>query len=304
MKYLLTLAVFCTQFSYGQYNLALNLQKGSTYFLTIHATLHANGEMNGQKMAMNSTMTGITSFKVIGATETGYELEASYDSMHMTMRSPMGQMEFSSGKSMQDGEMTSGALDMMTKKHFNITLLKNGAVSKITNPDTSGMMSMMKNFPMADGFKKMFLMGHFKQSFSKEAMKANLEKMTAIFPNKKVNINDVWGSTIMPDSSSDHMVKISYQLVDYKSGVATIKGHSESKATDGGKQNMIFPATYHFDGKSESTIQVDAATGWIKEAEFKNDLSGLLQMKDGPAMKGGKPMPVQITTTAKITGQL
>lgn len=302
MKYLLVLTTFCTQFTFGQYYLALNLKQGSTYSLTINSTMHFDGEMNGQKMVMNSTITGITSFKVTSVTDTGYELQASYDSVHLTTKGPMGQMEFSSGKSMRDGELGSGSL--MTKKRFNITLLKNGAVSKIDNPDTSGMMSMMKNFPMADGFKKMLLMGHLKQSFSREAMKANIEKLTAIFPNKKVNLHDTWGSTIMPDSSSDNVIKTTYELMDYQAGVATIRGNSESKATDGGKQNMMFPASYHFNGKSESTIQVDAVTGWIKVADIKNDLNGEVQLKNGAANSGNKPMPVQVTTTARITGQL
>jgi hypothetical protein len=195
---------------------------------------------------------------------------------------------------------------MMTGKHVNITLLKNGAVSKIDNPDTTGFANMMKNFPMAQALKQMMMMGPVKKMFSRESMKENMEKFTAIFPNKKVNINDTWGSVIKPDSASDNTIKTNYQLISYQSGIAVIKGHTESKANSQQKQSggsgmmMMFPVVYDLDGESESTIQVSTATGWIKEASIKNELKGNIQMKN-TSDKQAKPNPVQMNGTVTIS---
>jgi hypothetical protein len=301
MKYILTILFLSASLARGQYSLALNLEKGNTYFLKINATLRFDGEMNGQKMAMSSTMTGVTRFKVVGATEDSYELEASYDSLRMSMKTPMGMMEYSSGNTSQKNELATGALDAMTNKHFNVTLLKNGAVRKISSPDTSGLNAMLRNFPMAEGIKKMFLMGHMKHSFNAKAMKENLEKLTAIFPNKKVNLNEVWGTTIMPDSGTDNSIKTSYQLTEYKGGIATIKGHAESQAGSSPHQGKGFPAIFELKGKSESTFQVDAATGWIREAVIRSDLTGQVQINQGAAAQNGKTFPIQVVATAKIS---
>lgn len=301
MKYLLLLALFslCANLADGQYTLGLNLEKGNTYFLKINAITHFDGEMDGRKMAISSAMTGITRFKVAKVSELEYELEANYDSLHLTMITPMGRMEFSSGNSAQDSDLVSGPLNRITSKRFNVTLLKNGAVRKIENPDTAGFSAMFRGFPLAEGIK-MLLMGPFKKSFSSGAMKENMEKLTAIFPNKKVKLNESWGSVIRPDSGADNSIKTSYQLVGYQSGVATIKGHSESKTSNTQKQGSRFPAIYDLEWGSESTIQVNAATGWIKEAAIKNELKGHVQLKP-PFHKQGKADPIQMNADIKIS---
>ena len=300
MKYILVLFSLWANFAHGQYTLGLNLEKGNTYFLKINATIHFNGEMNGQKMSINSTMTGITRFKVVKVSDLEYELEANYDSLDLTIKTPMGKMEFSSGNSSQDNDSTSGSLNMIASQRFKVVLLKNGAVSKIENHDTSGFSAILRNFPLPDGIKKMLLMGPFKKSFSSQALKENMEKFTAIFPNKKVSLNESWGSVIQPDSGTDNSIKTSYKLVDYKSGAATIKGHSESKASSTQKQGNGFPAIYNLEGESESTIQVNTITGWIKSADIRNELKGQVQLKN-PLMKQAKAIPIQIIVNAKIS---
>lgn len=157
---------------------------------------------------------------------------------------------------------------------------------------------MMKNFPMAQGMKQMMMMGPMKKSFSRESMKENMEKLTAIFPNKKVDMNESWGSVVQPDSGSDNTVKTSFQLVGYESGIATIKGHTESKTNSNQKQGagfgfMMFPIVYDLQGESESTIQINTATGWVKEATIKNEFKGNIKMNN-PNNKEAKSGPVQM----------
>jgi uncharacterized protein DUF6263 len=304
MKYISLLLVLSANYTFGQYTLTLNLEKGNTYSLTVNSTNHFNGEMDGKKMTMIAAMTGTMKFKVMKVSAMDYELDASYDTLHVTMKSPMGNMEFSSGNS-TDESNTAGSLNMMSSRHFNITILKNGAISKIDSPDTSGFMNMMKNFPMAQGMKQMMMMGPMKKAFSRESMKENMEKLTAIFPNKKVALNETWGSVIKPDSASDNTVKTSYQLISYQSGIATIKGHTESKASSNQKQSsgfgfMMFPVVYDLQGESESTIQVSTATGWVKEATIKNELKGNVKMND-PNNKQAKSGPIQMNGDVKIS---
>ncbi|MFI5153856.1 MAG: DUF6263 family protein [Chitinophagales bacterium] len=302
MKYLVALLAFSciSVLAQGQYALALNLQKGNTYFLKINSTIDVNSEMNGEKMPVNSIMNAIARCKVVNASDMDYELEVSYDSMHLSIKSPMGYIEFGSGPSSSKVNMMPGPFGGMMNQRMTVTVLKNGAVSKIKGPDTTGFSSMLKRYPQIDQLKKMLFMGHMKH-FDKEAMKKNLEMMTAIFPNKKVSLHEEWGASIQPDSIMNHSMKTSYQLVDYKGGLATIQGHSTSSSTGMQKQNNDFPGTYNLNGKTESTIVVDANTGWVKQAEIRNDLSGQIQLKDSPMVKGGKTIPVQMAVVSRIT---
>ncbi len=310
MKYLLSILFLGLQYVNGQYAISLNLKKGNTYFLNMQANISLNTEMNGQKTTISSTMDGMARFEVRDATDSGFVLDCTYDSMHMTVRSPMGKFEYSTDKAQAVKDGTVSAMNAMAMQHFTVTLLKNGAIKKIHHPDSSGMAGMsgmegmMKNFPGMDQMKKMMMMGHMRQGFSEKSMRENLERMTAIFPNKKVKLNEEWGYTIMPDSASDHMVKTVYRLVDYSGGIATIKGTSSSKANNSQKHNSMFPATYDFDGTSEMTFKVDASTGWIKEADLKKDLVGQVQMKSqSSGNNSNKTIPVQMKAVAKLSSQ-
>ena len=304
MKNILLLLALSVNMAQAQYSLSLNLQKGNTYSLALNSDNHFNGEMNGQKIAMTTAMTGIMKFKVLSVSDTGYQLEASYDTLHFAVKSPMGNMEFSSGNSTDDN-LANGPMNMMGNKHFEITILKNGAVSDIKSPDTTEFSTMMKNFPMIQGMKQMMMMGPMKHSFSKEAMKENMEKMTAVFPNKKVKLNETWSSVIQPDSNMDHSLKTTYQLISYADGIAIIKGHTETKASGGHKQangfGMMLPLTYNLEGESFSTIQINTNTGWIKQAEIKNELKGNVQMKNKDN-KETKNDPIQMEGMLTISG--
>jgi hypothetical protein len=298
MKYILSLLFVGLQFSQAQYSLTLNPKKGSNYSLNMTSTFTLNTEMNGQKQTFNSMMTGLARFNVKDVTDTGVVLETSIDSAHITTRTPMGKFEFTSDKSSQEA----ASMNAMSNQHFTITLAKNGGLKKIHHPDTAGMSGMMRNFPGLDQIRKMLAMaGNMRRGYNHKMMKENLEKLTAIFPDKKVNLNEEWGSTIRPDSSADREIKTVYRLVSYQGGIATIKGTSTSKASGSEKQGGKMPGSYQLDGNSEMTFMVDASTGWIKEAEIKRNLTGHIEMKD--QSNTTKTIPVQITIEAKLSGQ-
>jgi hypothetical protein len=254
-------------------------------------------EMNGQKQAINSMMTGLAKFNVKDVTDSGVVLEASFDSLHITSRTPMGRFEFTSDNSGQEA----AAMNAMANQHFSITLGKNGSVKKIHHPDTAGMSGMLNNFPGLDQIRRMLMMaGNMRRGDDPKKMKENLEKLTAIYPDKKVNLNEEWGSTIT-DSAGNHEIKTVYRLVSYQGGMATIKGTSTSKASGSGRQGEKMPGAYQLDGNSDMTFVVDALTGWIKEATIKRNLTGRLEMKD--KSNTTKTIPIQITIEAKLSGQ-
>ena len=87
MKHIFFFVALSANFACAQqFTLALNLEKGSTYSVNINSTNHFIGEMDGRTMSMNSVMTGTMKFKVVKASATDYELEATYDTLHLTVK--------------------------------------------------------------------------------------------------------------------------------------------------------------------------------------------------------------------------
>ena len=297
MKYILSILFIGLQISQAQYSLVFNPGKGSSHTLQVNSSFNLNTEMNGQKQVFHSMMTGLARFSVKDVTDSGVVMEVSFDSLHITSRTPMGKFEFTADRS--DGEIA--AMNAMANHQFTITLAKNGSVKKIHHPDTAGMSAMIRNFPGFDQIRRMLMMGNMRKGFNQRKMKEDLEKLTSIFPDKKVNINEEWGYTIKPDSANNREIKTVYRLVSYQGGLATIRGTSIAKATSSDKQDGRMPATYQLDGNAEMSFTVDASTGWIQDAVIKRTLTGHIEMKD--RSNATKSIPVQLTIEAKLTGQ-
>jgi Family of unknown function (DUF6263) len=298
MKHLVYLLALSANLAQGQYALKLNLEKGSTYYMKIVSSLQFTSEENGQKMSMNSTLSAFSGCKVVQVTDSSYELEVNYDSIHLTMKSPMGILDYQTNDSVQQGGMP------MSRAHhpLKISILKNGAINSIGHPDSSGFAAMFKNFPMLEGIKKMMQMGHAKNGFNKQLMKENLEKMTAIFPDNKVALNQSWGATIHPDSNMANAVTNHYTLVDYQSGTATIKGHGESKMVKSQKQGLGMAGNSDIEGQSESTLRVNTTTGWVRQAEISSGLKGQLQLNDPSGKQGNKNITFELTIRTSVSG--
>jgi hypothetical protein len=294
MKYLITIVFLYTGMAYGQYSLGLNLEKGSSYIQNINASVTINTEMNGQKVTITSTMNGLSRSKLIRSSADEFELESSFDSLHVTWRSPMGWMEFGSG-----------AQNSMANKHINITLLKNGSIKNIHNPDTAGLAGILKFFPAADQIRKMLMMsGHMKHSFNAKELREKMQMLTALYPDKPVKLNEEWGSTIKMDSASNGEIRTRYTLVDVSSGIATIKGNNSLKAAGTKKQGSRFSATYDINGTSESTFKADIKTGWIMEADIRHHLTGFIQCRDSTTANGtDKRIPIDVSIVEKLSSK-
>jgi hypothetical protein len=294
MKYLITIVFLYTGMAYGQYTLGLNLVKGNTYIQNINASVTINTEMNGQKVTITSTMNGQSRSSLIRASADEYELESSFDSLHVAWQSPMGWMEFGSG-----------AQNPMAHKHIDITLLKNGAIKNIHNPDTAGLAGILKFFPAADQLRKMLMMsGHMKHSFNAKELREKMQMLTAVYPDKPVKLNEEWGSTIKLDSESNGEIRTRYTLVNVSAGIATIKGNHSLKAAGTKKQGGRFSATYDINGTSESTFKTDIKTGWIVDADIRHHLTGFIQCKDSTLANGNnKRIPIDVSVVEKLSSK-
>jgi hypothetical protein len=130
---------------------------------------------------------------------------------------------------------------------------------------------------MAMMLKNMMARASGKNLFDKKSMQENKQKMTAIFPDKKVANNETWETLVTPDSTTKDAIKTVYKLVGYTGGTATI----QKKTTITGRD---------LSGNTESLFQLDAATGWVNQGTFKSDL------------KAGRKGGISITGNATITG--
>ena len=293
MKHIFFLLPLFSTLAFGQYKLALNLQTGSVYAVSIQSNTRFDGSVNGEKTVVSAMMTGVMRFRVTGATDSGYLFSVSCDSMKFSLKSPLGKMEFSSGDSSTEDGQVSEIAKKMSGAHFTIMLLKNGAVHRFDHSDTSGMAAMMKHLPMAEMIKKFLMARTSGRTMSRQMMKENFEKYTTVFPDKKVSVNDTWGSEISMDTTGKKKIVTNYQLTGYGNGngIATIKGHRESGSANADKQQKMKSET-------ESLMTFNSTTGWIHEGQIRTMITGEM----GNHNKSGINTPFTVVTTTKLTG--
>ena len=300
MKYIIILIFLSANIANAQYRLALNLEKGTTYFQHTTATLTINEDVNGQKIDINTTISGTMSFKVIDKSGSDFLLETAYTELGMTMKTPNGEISFSSKKPADDKDVFSVLLRNMLNHAFTITIQPNGKIKEIKGID-SMWNNIMTGLPEMDETKKTQILNQLKQSYGENSLRGNIEQITAIFPDAKVKINDVWENKVELKSTMVSLLTNHFKLVAYDKQFATIDDSANMKTTDAETQVNGLPAVYNLNGTTISKIKIDAKTGWVTEAEMRLHLKGTVDIKDNPQVPGGLSIPMEMKSVSKVS---
>ena len=162
------------------YNLELNLKKGSTYIQTIVSKSNMTQTSNGKTTNVDYSTTGRTSYKVIAIHDSIYDLEARYESLSMNTKvsSEKSFMVFSS-ENKDKKDLLSNALSEATNKPFDVKMSKRGKVVYIQNMDSLLWTFLDElTFDMAD--VKQHMKAEIKRLFGDKMLKSNLEQSSEI----------------------------------------------------------------------------------------------------------------------------
>jgi len=300
MRYLLLLSILFTNFAEAQYRLALNLEKGNTYIQRSSADLTINQEINGQKMDIVSTISGIMGFKVVEKSASSYILETVYTELNMSMKTPNGEVSFSSTKPYDEKDIFSRLLKNMIDHPFYINMQSTGKITEIKGID-SLWTNIFSSFPELDADKKEQILAQLKQSYGENSLRGNIEQLTAIFPSQKVKINDQWQNSIELRTTMHATINNHFKLLDYNPSYFDIENHADTRTSDDTVQTNGMSATYKLAGPTDSRIKIDTKTGWIIEANTHMELKGTLQLLDNPKIPGGMLIAMDMTSVSKVT---
>lgn len=300
MKYFLAIIFLTANVVQAQYRLALNLEKGTTYFQHTTATVTIDEDVSGQKININTTISGTMSFKVIDKSGDDYHLETAYTELSMSMKTPNGEMSFSSKKPADDKDVFSILLRNMLDHPFTITMQPNGKIKEIKGVD-SLWNNIMTGLPEMDEAKKTQILKQLKETYGENSLRGNIEQITAIFPDAKVKVNDVWENRVQLKATMSALVINHFKLAAYNKQFANIEDSANMKTTDAETQVNGLPAVYNLSGTTISKIKIDSKSGWITEAEIKQHLKGTVDIKDNPQIPGGLSIPMEMTSVSDVS---
>jgi hypothetical protein len=282
-------------------DLTLRLEKGKEYKQITNSKATIIQEVNGQKMNMVMTIEGTMSFLVKEINESGYDMDAKFEKLSMSMQMPQGVMEFSSEKN-DANDVFSSIMGAMIDKAFEITMSKTGKITEVKNVEALWSAAINK-FDQLPEMQKEQIKAQIMKAYGTEALKGNIEMVTAIYPDSPANKGDKWTINTKLESGMSAKMTTEYEFAELTSEYALIKGKSTIVTAD--KDAYIesngMPLKYDLTGSMDSEIKVDKNTGWIIEAIINQSITGDAYIKENPQLPNGMKIPMTMINEMVIT---
>lgn len=256
-----------------QHKLSLDLEVGKEYQQLTSSQMQILQEISGQKIDINLNIEGLMAYTVKEEGDNAYTLEAVYKNMGMKMVMPQMTMDFNSTSGKEDP--FSKMLSAIADQPFEVVMSKNGKITEVNGLESifESSISQFEDLPAAQLEQ---IKSQLSQSYGKDAFKGNIEMVTAIFPDEKVKVGDSWKVDTQLKSGFEAGINTTYTLVEKNNDFYMIKGESDiaTEDTDEMTQMNGMPMRFDMKGKMSSDIKVDSKTGWIINADIKQDISG------------------------------
>ena len=280
---------------------ALNLTKGTTYYLISSTKTGILQTINTENNKINLTLSFKMAFKITDIIDTVYNVEASYESLSFKINTQAGDQEMDS-KITENADVRSAIIAAMMNKPFPITITKSGRIGSTASVENM-INSTFSDFPQLDTAKRRQLKNQFIQSFGAKALKENLEIATAIFPPDFVKKNKKWTRATTLQSTMMANLQTSYKLVDITNDNYVIHGEG-TIVTDNNADAISLnglPIKYHLAGTMVSDITSDKNTGWVTGLKLRQTMKGDFEIMDNPSVPGGATIPLTIDNDRATT---
>lgn len=131
---LLLVSIIFTSVQSQSVDLSLKLEKRKEYNQVTSTKSTVEQNMMGQEINMLMTVNGAMTYKVKDINENGYEMEAVYNNLSMSMEMPQGTQEFSS-EIKDTNDNASSVMSGIKDIPFEIVMSKTGKIKEVRNTD-------------------------------------------------------------------------------------------------------------------------------------------------------------------------
>ncbi|MEM9328431.1 MAG: DUF6263 family protein [Bacteroidota bacterium] len=301
-KLLFILLTLFASMGYGQVRLELNLEEGASYRQITNSDATIVQDLMGQSLEINVSLIGEMQFTVREATSDHYLMDVTFERMQMTMGSPQGSASFDSDNP-QESDPMSNVLSSITGNPFEIKMSKTGKVLEINKVDQLWE-SAFEDQALSPADKQR-VMGQLNQTYGAEALKGNIEMVTAIFPETAVSKGDSWSTTTQLSSGMQGTAITTYTFNGSEGDRHLLTGSGTIESSDNEEyiNTNGVDLKFNMSGQMESSIEIEKSTGWIKVATVNQTIEGTAQMKGNEQLPDGLTIPMKIQNSQKTTDQ-
>lgn len=298
--YIIPLLLFFATTTKAQQRLQLNLTKGATYQQVTGNNASIVQEIMGQSIEITVNVNSVMSFTVLEASKNDYDMQVTFESMKLSMGSLQGQMDFDS-ENPKENDAFSQVMAGVIGESFNIKMSKTGKVLEISGVEAMWESAFSdQNVPAAEQAQ---IMTQLNQTYGGDAIKGNIEMVTAIFPEEKVNKGDQWTNEVNINSGMKGIAAntYTYEGTEDSQHLISGKGSITTDAENSTINTNGLELTMDLNGTMDTNISLDITTGWIVQATINQKIDGNAVMAGNAQMPNGLTIPMKINNDMTIT---
>jgi len=257
--------------------LRLRLREGQKFVLRVEMSMQHRQQLPGGKpieTEMNLGIENVFSVRAIDAAGQA-DLDVSYRAIRFKQDGLLGLIEYDSANPPAQVHPAAQGHAFLVGKSFSMTVSPTGEVSEVR-----GMGELIEQFlgevQMSDKSMSALLRKSMMQQFSNQAVRKQMTRAMAVYPDRPVGIGDSWTKTATTSFSQE--METTWTLRKRRGGTAVVgvKSVLAANPEGGGREAGPLGAKTTFSGRHEGEIEIEEATGLIRKARLTYDFSGTM----------------------------
>ena len=298
------LAVRCAK---PEISLQLNLKPGDSFITRMTTVQQITQTVQNITNELAQEITMDLRYEVTAQTEEGIStIRATYERVGFSQSGPFGTFAYRSWESTEEVPLAAQGFAILVGKSIEMELTARGEVITVTGIEEI-LDEMLKGLELTvDDNTRAMLKENFRRQFGKSAVKENMGRMFAYYPDEPVGVGDSWGATAKLTTGIPMIIDNRYRITEIKDGkvLLAVKSKIEPNKDERITQIMGMDMYYEISGMQEGTIVLDSISGWMVEGQLEQNIAGSVKVTSPQAPEESMDMPMKVSSTityAKIS---
>ncbi|MCL2738225.1 MAG: DUF6263 family protein [Bacteroidales bacterium] len=273
-------------------SLKLQLKEGQTYTMQIEQHVETEQSAMGQTVKANVLLQMTNLYKVAGKQDGQWVIEAQYRHVYCQAETPMGKETF--GSELKD-DLSLGAKALINKP-YTMLITEEGKVTAVKGLEKIFEEMDTELASMSRG-RRRTVIDRMKAAFSEEVSKTFMESCFIKDPGRELRAGLVW---MRRDTTSANGIEMfqddQYRIDSFDEQAISVSVRGTISTNPNAKPIIANGAETKTQlyGSGSGKYTIDPRTGWVKELEATNDMSGNVSIR-----MGGQSMDVPLKMKLK-----
>lgn len=259
------------------HELRLRLARDQTLGLRVATEQKNVTEVDGDKQEVRQNLAFDYTIKVLEVDSAGTAtVRMTYESVRFRQDGPMGLIEYDSASPSDDIPQLALGYSGLPGQSVQFKIRPDGRIAELTGAEEL-VEAMLMKLQMPEGVEKSMLMQAIRNQFRAEPLRRSLEMITAVFPDKAVEVGANWTRagklTLGFEIQADHTWTLtSVDKQQARIGVLSVLRTDPAVPFFSGPMRMF----WDLKGTQTGEVVVDLATGWFVSGSLHQVLKGVM----------------------------